>query len=69
MVMMVMTTPTPTTITMMMMISALINRLIDKHIENSKNNQIVSRLVWDVLKIEILDHSIMYCKYKSKLNR
>jgi hypothetical protein len=47
----------------------LINRLIDKHIENSKNNQIDSRLVWDVLKIEIHDHSIMYCKNKSKLNR
>ena len=47
----------------------LINHLIDKHIENSKNNQIDSRLVWDVLKIEIRDHTIMYCKNKSKLNR
>jgi hypothetical protein len=25
--------------------------------------------VWDVLKIEIRDHTIMYCKNKSKLNR
>jgi hypothetical protein len=32
-------------------------------------NQIDSRLVWDVLKIEIRDHTIMYCKNKSKLNR
>jgi len=24
--------------------------------------------VWDVLKIEIRDHTIMYCKNKSKLN-
>jgi predicted secreted Zn-dependent protease len=40
-----------------------------QHIENSKNNQIDSRLVWDVLKIEIRDHTIMYCKNKSKLNR
>ena len=46
-----------------------INHLIDKHIENSKNNQIDSRPVWDVLKIEIRDHTIMYCKNKSKLNR
>ena len=36
---------------------------------NSKNNQIDSRIVWDVLKIEIRDHTIMYCKNKSKLNR
>ena len=47
----------------------LINHLIDKHIENSENNQIDSRLVWDVLKIEIHDHTIMYCKNKSKLNK
>ena len=25
--------------------------------------------MWDVLKIEIRDHTIMYCKNKSKLNR
>jgi hypothetical protein len=25
--------------------------------------------VWDVLKIEIRDHTIMYCKNKSRLNR
>jgi hypothetical protein len=25
--------------------------------------------VWDVLKIEIHDHTIMYCKNKSKLNK
>ena len=47
----------------------LINHLIDKHIENSKNNQIDSRIVWDVLKIEIRDHTILYCKNKYKLNR
>ena len=41
----------------------LINHLIDKHIENSNNNQIDRRLVWDVLC------TIMYCKNKSKLNR
>ena len=39
-----------------------VNDLIDKHIEHSVNNQIDSRLVWDVLKIEICDHIIMYCK-------
>lgn len=47
----------------------LINHLIDKHIENSENNQIDSRPMWDVLKIEIRDHTFMYCKNKSKLNR
>ena len=38
-----------------------INHLINKHNENSKNNQIDSRIVWDVLKIEIRDHTIIYC--------
>jgi hypothetical protein len=38
----------------------LINHLIDKHIENSKNNQIDIRLVWDALKIERRRHINCY---------
>ena len=44
----------------------LINYLIDEHIENSKNNQIDSRLVWDALKIENV--IILLCTAKINLS-
>jgi hypothetical protein len=36
---------------------------------NMVNNNVDCRLLWDVLKIEIREANIIYCKSKSKFNR
>jgi hypothetical protein len=47
----------------------LINNLIEKYIYDKVNNNVDCRLLWDVLKIEIREATIIYCKSKSKFNR
>jgi hypothetical protein len=43
--------------------------MIDKYIYDKVNNNIDCRLLWDVLKIEIREATIIYCKSKSKFKR
>ena len=47
----------------------LINNLIDKYIYDKVNNNVDGRLLWDVLKIEIREATMIYCKSKSKFKR
>ena len=47
----------------------LINNLIDKYIYDKVNNNVDCPLLWDVLKIEIREATIIYCKSKSKFKR
>jgi hypothetical protein len=47
----------------------LINNLIDKYIYDKVNNNVDYRILWDVLKIEIREAIIIYCKSKSKFKR
>ena len=47
----------------------MINNLIDKYIYDKVNNNVDCRLLWDVLKIEIREATIIYCKSKSKFKR
>ena len=47
----------------------LINNLIDKYIYDKVNYKVDCRLLWDVLKIEIREATIIYCKSKSKFRR
>jgi hypothetical protein len=47
----------------------LINNLIDKYIYDKVSNKVDCRLLWEVLKIEIREATIIYCKSKSKFKR
>jgi hypothetical protein len=47
----------------------LINKVIDKCLIQYHNNKIDIRLLWDAMKVEILEVTNMYCKNKSKLSR
>jgi hypothetical protein len=42
----------------------LINNMIDTYIYDKVNNNVDCRLLWDVLKIEIREATIIYCKSK-----
>jgi hypothetical protein len=43
--------------------------LIDKYIYDKVSNNVDCRLLWEVLKIEIREATIIYCKSKSKFKR
>ena len=47
----------------------LINKVIDKCLIQYHNNKIDIRLLWDAMKVEILEATNMYCKNKPKLSR
>ena len=47
----------------------LINNMIDTYIYDKVSNNVDCRLLWDVLKIEIREATIIYCKSKSKFKR
>ena len=47
----------------------MINNLIDKYIYDKVSNNVDCRLLWDVLKIEIREATIIYCKSRSKFKR
>jgi hypothetical protein len=50
-------------------VQLLINNLIDKYIYDKVSNNVDCRLLWDILKIEIREATIIYCKSKSKFKR
>jgi hypothetical protein len=52
-----------------MLYQLLINNLIDKYIYDKVSNNVDCPLLWDVLKIEIREATIIYCKSKSKFKR
>jgi hypothetical protein len=43
--------------------------MIDTYIYDKVSNNVDCRLLWDVLKIEIREATIIYCKSKSKFKR
>jgi hypothetical protein len=47
----------------------MINNLIDNYIYDKVNHNVDCRLLLDVLKIEIREATIIYCKSKSKFKR
>ena len=43
--------------------------MIDTYIYDKVSNNVDCRLLWDVLKIEIREATVIYCKSKSKFKR